>query len=150
MSAGEYLAELANSAPAQRWASVSALMQKVFDAPRLLVTEIDPGDVIAAAAVVVASLPGGRWLGRQDLSVFAAGLPRPATQELAALTLAALDVVTGRDRDSVPVRLDVTDGAAASRLIEEMRKVLVDGVRGFAPIPEEVEGSRWDQSLPSV
>ena len=38
-------------------------------------------------------------------------------------------VLVGRDPESVPLELHVSDGEAAGRLLDDLRDVLIDGLR---------------------
>ena len=51
------------------------------------------------------------------------------SSELAGRALRALDVIVGRDRESVPLELHVSDGDAARELLDDLRDVLMDGIR---------------------
>jgi hypothetical protein len=144
MAAKEYLAYLAALPPVERTGAVEQMMRRVFDKPQVLHYDIEPEDVIAAAAVVVASLPNGAALARRDMGLAMAILPSPIAVELVMLTLAVIDLVTGRDRDSVPVRLQVTNRAAAHRLIEDLRTALVDGIRHAEQTVEPISSTPWE------
>jgi len=94
----------------------------------VLLDEIPPTQALTAVAVIAAGLPGayGRpWLDRR---LAAAALPR-VSGELAGRALCALDVIVGRDRESVPLELHVSDSEAAGALLDDLRDVLMDGIR---------------------
>lgn len=127
-SAPELLDDLLELSPRERYMAVSSVVLRVWETPTVLLTEISPTRAITAVAVIAAGLPGayGRpWL---DGKLAAAALPR-VSPELAGRALCALDVIVGRDRESVPLELHVTDGEAARALLDELRDVLMDGIR---------------------
>jgi hypothetical protein len=101
---------------------------RVWETPASLLRDIPPTQAITAVAVVAASLPaayGRPWL---DARLLAAALP-DVSAELAMRALSALDVVVGRDPDSVPFEMHVTDGEAALHLLDDLREVLLDSIR---------------------
>ncbi|HEU4346324.1 MAG TPA: hypothetical protein VFR35_00925 [Actinoplanes sp.] len=127
-SAPDLLDDLSELSPAERQAAVSTVVLRVWETPAVLLGEISPIQAITAVAVIAAGLPGayGRpWL---DGRLAAAALPR-VTSELAGRALCALDVIVGRDRESVPLELHVSDGDAARALLDDLRDVLMDGIR---------------------
>lgn len=127
-SAPELLDGLMALSPRDRYQAVSAVVQRVWESPSVLLGEIPPTQAITAVAVIAAGLPGafGRpWL---DQRLAAVALPR-VSSELAARALSALDVIVGRDRESVPLELHVSDGDAAQKLLDDLRDVLMDGIR---------------------
>jgi hypothetical protein len=114
--------------PRDRHQAVSAVVLQVWETPSVLLDEIPPTQAITAVAVIAASLPaavGRPWL---DQRLAAAALPH-VSSELAGCALRALDVIVGRDRESVPLELHVSDGDAARELLDDLRDVLMDGIR---------------------
>ena len=104
------------------------MLLRVWETPTSLLRDIPPTQAITAVAVVAASLPaayGRPWL---DARLLAAALPDVST-ELAMRALSALDVVLGRDPESVPFHLPVSDGDAALELLDDLREVLLDSIR---------------------
>lgn len=127
-SAPQLLDGLLALSPRDRYQAVSAVVLRVWETPSVLLGEIPPTQAITAIAVIAAGLPGafGRpWL---DQRLAAAALPR-VSSELAGRALCALDVIVGRDRESVPLELHVSDGDAAGELLDDLRDVLMDGFR---------------------
>ncbi len=127
-SAPQLLDALSELSPRQRYEAVSTVVLRVWETPTVLLDEIPPTQAITAIAVIAAGLPGayGRpWLDRH---LAAAALPR-VSSELAGRALCALDVIVGRDRESVPLELYVSDGDAAKALLDDLRDVLMDGIR---------------------
>ena len=127
-SAPQLLDSLAELSPRERHEAVSGVVLRVWETPSVLLHEIPPTQAITAIAVIAAGLPGayGRpWL---DQRLAAAALPR-VSSELAGRALCALDVIVGRDRESVPLELHVSDGDAARELLDDLRDVLMDGIR---------------------
>jgi hypothetical protein len=126
-SAPYLLDTLGELPPAQRRQAVHSVLLRVWETPAILLREIPPTQAITAVAVVAASLPGayGRpWL---DDRLLAAALPEVST-ELAMRALSALDVVVGRDPESVPFDLPVSDGDAAQALLDDLRDLLMEGL----------------------
>jgi hypothetical protein len=93
----------------------------------VLLSEITPTQAITAVAVVAASLPEPKRVWR-DERLTAAALPY-ASGGLVGRALCALDVLVGRDPESVPLELQVSDGDAAGELFDDLRYVLIDGLR---------------------
>ena len=127
-SAPDLLDDLSELSPPERQAAVSTVVLRVWETPTVLLGEISPIQAITAVAVIAAGLPGayGRpWL---DGRLAAAALSR-VTSGLAGRALCALDVIVGRDRESVPLELHVSDGDAARELLDDLRDVLMDGIR---------------------
>lgn len=127
-SAPYLLDTLGELPPAERRQAVLSVLLRVWETPAVLLREIPPTQAIIAVAVVAAGLPaaaGRPWL---DARLAAAALPG-VTGELAGRALCALDVVVGRDRESVPLELHVSDGDAARALLDDLRDVLMDGIR---------------------
>jgi hypothetical protein len=94
----------------------------------VLLREIPPTQAITAVAVVAASLPaayGRPWLDHRLLSAALPGV----SGALVGRALSALDVLVGRDPESVPLELHVSDGEAAQELLDDLRDVLMDGIR---------------------
>jgi hypothetical protein len=127
-SAPYLLDSLSGLPPAKRRQAVHNVLLRVWETPGILLRDIPPTQAITAVAVVAASLPGafGRpWL---DARLLAAALP-DVSVELAMRALSALDVVVGRDPDSVPFDLHVSDGEAALELLDDLREVLLESIR---------------------
>jgi len=127
-SAPYLLDGLAELAPARRRQTVAAVVLRVWETPSVLHDEIPPTQALTAIAAIAAGLPGAAnrpWL---DDRLRAAACPE-VTSELAGRALCALDVIVGRDSESVPLELHVTDGDAAGALLEDLRDVLMDGLR---------------------
>ncbi|MGA5301149.1 hypothetical protein ACPCHT_14545 [Nucisporomicrobium flavum] len=124
-----YLLEgLADLSPAERYQAVSVVVLRVWETPQLLLGEIPPAQALAAIAAVAAGLPGAQGRPWLDDRLRAAAVPG-VTGELAGRALCALDVLVGRDRESVPLELHVSDGDAAGALLDDLRDVLMDGLR---------------------
>jgi hypothetical protein len=114
--------------PRQRREAVHSVLLRVWETPSLLLRDIPPTQAITAVAVVAASLPGAYGKSWLDDRLLAAALPEVST-ELAMRALCALDVVVGRDPESVPFDLRVSDGDAALELLDDLREVLLDRIR---------------------
>ncbi len=114
--------------PAQRRQAVYSVLLRVWETPSLLLRDIPPTQAITAVAVVAASLPGAYGKSWLDDRLAAAALPE-VSAELAMRALCALDVVVGRDPESVPFELRVSDGDAALELLDDLREVLLDRIR---------------------
>jgi hypothetical protein len=127
-SAPDLLDGLAELPPERRRQVVAAVVLRVWETPSVLLGEIPPTQALIAIAAIAAGLPGAAnrpWL---DDRLLAAACPQ-VTSDLAGRALCALDVLVGRDSESVPLELHVTDGEAAGALLEELRDVLMDGLR---------------------
>ena len=127
-SAPELLDSLSVLPVGERQAAVSRVVLRVWETPAVLLDEIPPTQAITAIAVIAAGLPGAYGKPWLDHRLAAAALPR-VTGELAGRALCALDVIVGRDRESVPLELHVSDGDAAKALLDDLRDVLMDGIR---------------------
>jgi hypothetical protein len=128
VSAPYLLDSLSALSPAERRQAVHSVLLRVWETPAILLREIPPTQAITAVAVVAASLPaayGRPWL---DERLLAAALPEVSV-ELAMRALSALDVVVGRDPESVSLEVSVTDGEAALELLDDLRQVLLDSIR---------------------
>ncbi|UQU64269.1 hypothetical protein COUCH_35815 [Couchioplanes caeruleus] len=124
-----YLLEgLAELSPAERHQAVSLVVLRVWETPQILLGDIPPAQALAAIAAVAAGLPGAQGRPWLDDRLRAAAVPG-VTGELAGRALCALDVLVGRDRESVPLELHVSDGDAAGALLDDLRDVLMDGLR---------------------
>jgi len=124
-----YLLEgLADLAPSVRREAVSLVVLRVWESPQVLLGEIPPAQALAAIAAIGAGLPGAQGRPWLDDRLRAAACPH-VTSDLAGRALCALDVLVGRDSESVPLQLHVTDGAAATALLDDLRDVLMDGLR---------------------
>jgi hypothetical protein len=127
-SAPYLLDGLAGLAPTQRRQAVATVVLRVWETPSVLLGEISPTEAVTAIAAIAAGLPGAAGRAWLDDRLRAAACPN-VTSELAGRALSALDVLVGRDRESVPLELHVTDGAAAEALLEDLRDVLMDALR---------------------
>ncbi len=127
-SAPYLLDALCDLSAAERKQAVSTVVLRVWETPTVLLDEIPPTQAITAVAVIAASLPGSYGRGWRDHLLAAASVPG-VTSELAGRALCALDVIVGRDRESVPLQLHVSDGDAARELLDDLRDVLMDGIR---------------------
>jgi hypothetical protein len=122
--------ELAALAPADRLRAVLRVINRVHDEPALLLREIPPAAAVAAVAVVAVSLRAD--LPWADDRLRAATIPGPLPVETPMLALACLDVIVGRDPAAVHTHLAVDDGDAATALLDDLRQVLVAGIRELA------------------
>lgn len=127
-SAPYLLDGLAELPPARRRQAVAAVVLRVWETPSVLLDEISPTQALTAIAAIAAGLPGAAARPWLDDRLRAAACPE-VTSELAGRALCALDVIVGRDSESVPLELHVTDGEAARALLEDLRDVLMDGLR---------------------
>jgi len=127
-SAPQLLDGLMALSPRERYHAVSGVVLRVWETPSVLLGEVPPTQAITAIAVIAAGLPGAHGKPWLDARLAAAALPR-VTSELAGRALCALDVIVGRDRESVPLELHVSDGDAARALLDDLRDVLMDGIR---------------------
>jgi hypothetical protein len=123
-----FLDSLGELAPVERRQAVASVLLRVWEVPSSLLREIPPTQAITAVAVVAASLPESAGLSWVDARLAAARLP-DVTPELIGRALCALDVVVGRDPESVYTDLQVSDGNAAQALLDDLRQVLMDGLR---------------------
>jgi hypothetical protein len=124
-----YLLDSLNALPpAQRRQAVHAVLLRVWETPSVLLRDIPPTQAITAVAVVAASLPGSYGKSWLDDRLAAAAFPE-VSAGLAMRALCALDVVVGRDPESVPFDLPVSDGDAALELLDDLREVLLDRIR---------------------
>jgi hypothetical protein len=128
-SAPDLLDGLLELSPRERQMAVSRVVLRVWETPTVLLDEIPPTQAVTAVAVIAAGLPGAYGKPWLDARLAAAALPR-VPPELAGRALCALDVVVGRDRESVPLELHVSDSEAAGALLDDLRDVLMDGIRG--------------------
>jgi hypothetical protein len=128
VSAPDLLDSLLTLSPRERHTAVHTVVLRVWETPTVLLDEIAPTQAITAVAVIAAGLPGAYGKFWLDERLAAAALPR-VTPELAGRALSALDVIVGRDRESVPLELHVSDGEAARALLDDLRDVLMDGIR---------------------
>jgi hypothetical protein len=128
VSAPDLLDSLLALSPRERHVAVSTVVLRVWETPTVLLDEISPTRAITAGAVIAAGLPGAYGKPWLDDRLAAVALPR-VSAELAGRALCALDVIVGRDRESVPLELHVSDGDAARALLDDLRDVLMDGIR---------------------
>jgi hypothetical protein len=127
-SAPYLLDSLSKLPPDQRRQAVHAVLLRVWETPGVLLHEIPPTQALIAVAVVAASLPAAYWRPWLDDRLIAAALPE-VSGALIGRALSALDVLVGRDPESVPLELHVSDGEAARELLDDLRDVLMDGIR---------------------
>jgi hypothetical protein len=127
-SAPYLLDSLAELPPERRRQAVHAVLLRVWETPVVLLGDIPPTQAITAVAVVAASLPGAYGRPWRDDRLAAAALPE-VSGALVGRALCALDVLVGRDPESVPLELHVSDGEAARRLLDDLRDVLMEGIR---------------------
>jgi len=127
-SAPYLLDGLAELSPAERRQAVALIVLRVWETPSVLLDEIPPTQALTAIAAIAAGLPGAAGRPWLDDRLLAAACPA-VTGELAGRALCALDVLVGRDSESVPLELHVTDGEAAGALLDDLRDVLMDGIR---------------------
>jgi hypothetical protein len=128
VSAPDLLDKLLELSPRERFQAVATVVARVWESPTVLLGEIPPTQAITAIAVIAAGLPGAYRKSWLDHRLASAALPS-VSAELAGRALCALDVIVGRDRESVPLELHVTDGEAAGALLDDLRDVLMDGLR---------------------
>jgi hypothetical protein len=128
VSAPDVLDALAGLAPGERQHVVSQVVLRVWETPAVLLREIPPAQALAAVAVIAAGVPASYGRAWRDDRLAAAALPR-VSSELAGRALCALDVIVGRDRESVPLQMHVSDGDAARELLDDLRDVLMEGIR---------------------
>ena len=128
VSAPYLLDSLSELPPEQRAQAVHAVLLRVWETPSVLLSEIPPTQAITAVAVVAASLRGAYGRVWRDERLAAAALPY-VSGGLVGRALCALDVLVGRDPESVPLELHVSDGEAAGQLLDDLRDVLIDGLR---------------------
>lgn len=124
----DVLDRLAGMHPADRQQLVAEVVVRVWETPAVLLREISPAYALAAVAVVAAGVRSSYGRVWRDDRLAAAALPR-VSAELAGRALSALDVIVGRDRESVPLQMHVSDGDAARELLDDLRDVLMDGIR---------------------
>ena len=127
-SAPQLLDSLAELSPRERYEAVTTVVLRVWETPAVLLRDIPPTQAVTAIAVIAAGLPAAYGRPWRDERLAAAALPR-VSGELAGRALCALDVIVGRDPDSVPLELHVSDGDAAKALLDDLRDVLMDGIR---------------------
>jgi hypothetical protein len=128
VGAPDLLDGLLDLSPRERYEAVATVCLRVWETPNVLLGEIPPTQAVTAVAVVAAGLPGAYGKPWVDRRLALAALPR-VTPELAGRALCALDVIVGRDPESVPFELHVSDGDAARALLDDLRDVLMDGMR---------------------
>jgi alpha-glucosidase len=97
-SALDFLDGIAALPESERASEVSRVLALAADDPSSIMRDIVPEEVIAAAVLVAATLPGAQDLSGNDDDVAAnASLPEPASTHLAQLAVRAVDMVTGPD-----------------------------------------------------
>jgi hypothetical protein len=114
--------------PGERQQALHLVLLRVWENPAVLLRDIPPAQALTAVAVVAASLPGAQGRPWLDDRLAAAALPT-VSGALVGRALCALDVLVGRDPESVPLELHVSDGEAAGELLDDLRDVLMDGMR---------------------
>jgi alpha-glucosidase len=133
--AADFLADLAGRPASERHPALARLFSLVRSSPDLLWREFFPDEVVAAAAVVAASLPGGERL-RQALAEEGLAAPAPelahpelaapelAHPELAGPALAALEVVAAPGGPWHQGWTTPVDASDAVRTVEELVALL--------------------------
>ncbi|GAA3251256.1 DUF4259 domain-containing protein [Dactylosporangium siamense] len=128
----DFLGELAERPPERRGSALARMFLFVKDNPELLWREFFPDEVVAAAAVVAAALPGGQQIDEQlealveqDL-VPDVRLPAPAS-DLAGAALQALTFVAGPEGPWHQGWTNDTDAAEARETIAVLSRVLTLG-----------------------
>jgi hypothetical protein len=132
----DFLEDLAGRPPEHRVPALARMFLFVKDKPELLWREFFPDEVVAAAAVVAATLPGGQQfdeelkaLAEDDLAS-AVRLAAPAP-ELANMALEALLFVAGHDGPWHQGWTNDTDAAEARDTIAALSQVLTLGDGGL-------------------
>jgi Domain of unknown function (DUF4259) len=124
----DLLDELAGQPASQRREALERIFFRVRDRPDLLGRKFFPDEIVAAAAVVAASLPGGEGL-RQDLadhSYDADALLVPAPDpELNHSALEALLVAAGRDGPWHDGWVDPEAAAQARQTTDRLAAILL-------------------------
>jgi alpha-glucosidase len=90
----DFLDALTDRPGDQRHEVLSDVLSRVVSNPDLLMLEFFPDEVVAAAALVAASLPGGERILDETPEAPAAALQEPAP-DLATTALSALQLVVG-------------------------------------------------------
>ncbi|SNT64863.1 protein of unknown function [Asanoa hainanensis] len=130
--ARNFLEELAARPLAQRAAELERLLVRVREQPDLLGREFFPDEVVAAAAIVAATLPFGQQFA-EDLERLVANdlVPEPRlaapARELTKIARAALLFVAGPDGAWHRGWTTETNAAAARDTIAELSQVLAAG-----------------------
>lgn len=121
--AADFLDGLDDAEPGEREDAIRAAFETATQADEYL--DVDEGqDAIAAAAVVAAIHQGRPVTAFGDDRTFAATEYPPATPELRALAVAALNRVTGDDSEWRELWEETDDYAAALATIDELRAAL--------------------------
>jgi len=124
----DLLDELAGQPASQRREALERIFFRVRDRPDLLGRKFFPDEIVAAAAVVAASLPGGegfrRDLADQGYDVDAILVPAP-DPELNASALQALLVTAGRDGPWHDGWSDPETAAQARRTTDQLASILL-------------------------
>lgn len=127
-SALDFLDGIAALAGSERVDAVSRVLALAADDPSSIRRDIVPEEVIAAAVLVAATLPGAQELSGSDDDVAAnAALPGPASTELTQLAVRAVDAVTGPDSWWRRSWMREADLVAAEEAIAGLRFVLQGG-----------------------
>ena len=129
----DFLDELAEQPPERRKPTLARMFVAVRDKPEVLWREFFPDEVVAAAAIVAATLPGGQRfdeqleaLVEQDLARdIRLGAPAP---ELADLALGALELVAGPDGPWLRGWTRDEDAAEARDTITALSQALNDSL----------------------
>jgi Domain of unknown function (DUF4259) len=124
--AQDLLAELSEHQPAVRYNTVEHMLSRVLHQPDLLMREIFPDEIVAVAALVAASLPGGQHLHKPKTA--AAALPEPAA-DLAASALEALLLVAGPNGPWQKGWTTETFAAEARQTIDSLNDVLRQSIK---------------------
>jgi uncharacterized protein DUF4259 len=125
----DFLSELGDRPAGQRAAALERMFLFVREKPELLCREFFPDEVVAAAAVVAASLPGGQQFDQSlqtledDDLARDVGLATPAPQ-LADIALEALRFVAGPEGPWQQGWTTAADAAEALDTIAALSQVL--------------------------
>jgi len=130
-SALDLLDELADQPPGQRREALERIFQ-VRDRPDLLWRKFLPDEIVAAAAIVAASLPGGedirRDLAGQTYDVDAVLVP-PPDRELTTFALQALLFAAGPDGPWHDGWVNQQDAARARQTSDQLTAILLRAQR---------------------
>jgi len=123
----DFLGELADQPPEKRRQALERIFSQVRDHPGLLWREFFPDEIVAAAAIVAAFLPGGEYI-RQELSclpddINRVTLPAP-DHELTASALQALLFAAGPAGPWHQGWVTQQAAAAARQTIDRLTKIL--------------------------
>ncbi|GAA1763846.1 DUF4259 domain-containing protein [Luedemannella helvata] len=124
----DLLDELAELEEDERLAELGRILSATSENPELLMSEVYPDEVVAAAALVAISLPGGASIGGSQGEAVAdelaaAALSVPAF-ELAGQALMALNSVAGQGGLWLSGWTDDEKLASATQTVTQLRVVL--------------------------